>query len=189
MFAFISSLLFLLAGASGGEGGFTKFYNEYFNIPGFEAWKFLNLAIFVGIMVYLLKKPLTEGFKAKREAIRAELIKAEEEKQAALAKLTAAEAKLAQLEAEKEQVLKRAADEAAAEGARLAEMTKAEADRLRKQAEAELARLRNQSRVELRRYSADESIRLAEEKLRATIDGERDSKLVKANIQEIGGLN
>ena len=189
MFAFISSLLFLLSGAGGGEGGFTKFYNEYFNIPGFEAWKFLNLAIFVGIMVYLLKKPLTEGFKAKREAIRSELIKAEEEKQAALAKLTAAEAKLAQLEAEKELVLKRAADEAAAEGVRIAEATKAEAERLRKQAEAELARLRNQSRVELRRFSADESIRLAEEKLRASIDSERDSRLVKANIQEIGGLN
>ncbi len=45
-------------------------------------------------MIYLLKKPLTNAFKAKRETIRAELIKAEEERQAALAQLTATEAKL-----------------------------------------------------------------------------------------------
>ena len=94
MFAFITSFLLLLAEASHKESAFTKFYNEYFNIPGFEAWKFLNLAIFIALMVYVAKKPLSEAFKAKRELIRSELIKAEEEKQAALAKLTAAEAKL-----------------------------------------------------------------------------------------------
>jgi len=188
MFAFISSIAFLLS-AGGGEGGFMKFYNEYLNIPGFEAWKFFNLAIFVTVMTYLVKKPLSEAFKAKREAIRAELIKAEEEKKAALASLTAAEAKLAQLETEKEAILQRAKDEAAAEKARIADATKAESERLRRQAEAELARLGNQSRGELRRFSAEESIRLAEEKLRARIDVENDSRLVKANIQEIGGLN
>ena len=100
MFALISSFLFLFAeGAHAPESAFTHFYNEYFNIPGFEAWKFLNLAIFVVILVYLLKKPLGAAFKAKRDAIRAELIRAEEEKQASLVKLTAAEAKLAAMKA------------------------------------------------------------------------------------------
>ena len=35
-------------------------------------------------MIYVLKKPLNEAFKAKREAIRSELIKAEEAKQSSL---------------------------------------------------------------------------------------------------------
>lgn len=187
MFALFHTTFILLAGSGG--GGFTKFYNEWFNIPGFEAWKFLNLAIFIALFVYLTKKPLTEAFKAKREQIRAELIKAEAEKQAALAKLTSAEAKLSQLETEKENVLQRAKDEAASEKKRISEHTKAEAERIRQQTEAELARIAKQSRAELRRFSAEESIRLAEEKLRAQIDGAVDARLVKAGIQEIGGLN
>lgn len=190
MFALISSFLFLLAeGARAPESNFTRIYNEYFNIPGFEAWKFLNLAIFVALFVYFTKKPLGEAFKAKRDAIRAELIRAEEEKQAALVKLTAAEAKLAQLETEKENALKEAKAEAETEKKRIAEHAANEAARLRLQAEAELNRIQNQVRVELRRFSADESIRLAEEKLRAAIDGGTDTRLIKATIQEIGGLN
>ncbi len=188
MFATLTSTLLLLAGSSGG-GGFTEFYNTWFNIPGFELWKFINLGIFIAIFVYFVKKPLSEAFKAKREQIRAELIKAEEEKKAALARLTTVEAKLAQLETEKETILKNAKDEAAAEKKRLAEQTKADIERLRLQMEAEIARLANQSRAELRRFSAEESIRLAEEKLRSQIDDGTDSRLVKASISEIGGLN
>ena len=190
MFSFISSFTFLLAGAtSGAQGGFTKFYNEYVNIPGFEAWKFINLALFIGITVYLVRKPLTEAFKAKRESIRAELIRAEAERMDALARLSIAEGKLAQLETETETILEKAKDEAEFEKKRLSEQTMADADRLLQQSEADLTRLSKQTHAQLRRFSAEESIRLAEEKLRSQINGESDARLVKANISEIGGLN
>jgi len=190
MFAFFNAFILLFAETShGATGGFMRFYEDYLNIPGFEVWKFLNLAIFIAVMVYFLKAPLSEAFKARRELIRAELIKAEEEKQAAMAKLTAAEAKLAQLEAEKANVIQKAKDEAAAEKKRLAELTNLEAGRLRQQTEGDLERLSKQTRAELRRFSAEESIRLAEERLRSQIDGEKDVRLVRASIQEIGGLN
>jgi F0F1-type ATP synthase membrane subunit b/b' len=190
MFGFITSFLLLFAEAShGGESGAMKFYNDYLNVAGFEVWKFINLAIFIAAMVYLLKKPLSGAFKTRREAIRSELIKAEQEKQSALVKLTSAEAQLAQMETQKSEILEKAKEEVAAEKKRLAAQTKADAERLRLQAEAELTRIANQSRAELRRFSAEESIRLAEEKLRSQIDGAKDAKLVKANIAEIGGLN
>lgn len=188
MFAFIYKLTLLFAG-SGAWESFKHFYNEWFNIPGFEIWKFVNLAIFIAFMVYVLKKPLGAAFNAKRDQIRAELIKAEAEKQAALVKLTSAEGKLAQLETEKANILQKAKDEAAFEKKRLAEQTKLEAERLRHQSESELTRISKQSHAELRRFSAEESIRLAEEKLRAQIDGDKDARLVKASISEIGGLN
>lgn len=181
--------LALFFAASGGESGFMQFYNQYFNIPGFELWKFLNLAIFIAVLLYFVKKPLSDAFKAKRDQIRAELIQAEAEKQAALAKLTSAEANLAQLETEKENVLQKAKDEAAFEKKRLADQTKADVARLQQQADADLTRLSKQTHSMLRRFSAEESIRLAEQKLRKQIDGGKDAQLVKASIQEIGGLN
>lgn len=165
------------------------FYNDYLNYPGFEAWKFINLALFVGAMIYVAQKPLSAAFKARRDQIRAELIKAEEEKQAALAKLTAVEAKLAGLEAEKSTVTTRAKEEAAFEAKRIADQTQSEVDRMRQQADAELARLTSRSQAELRRFSAEESIKLATEKIRSQINTEKDSKIIRGTIQEIGGLN
>lgn len=190
MFAFINSLLLFSAEAVGHEkSGFQAFYDTYLNYPGFEVWKFVNLAIFVALLVFLLKKPLSEGFKAKREAIRADLIKAEEEKQAARAELSEAEAKLASLDAEKASVLSAARDEAEAETRRLADEAEAEAQRLREQTAAEISRLSAASKNDLRKFSAAEAIRLAEEKLRAQMNAENDSRLVKEGIRAIGGLN
>lgn len=189
MFAFAYTTLLLAASGTSGESGFMHFYNQYLNIPGFEAWKFVNLAIFIAILVYVLKKPLGDAFRAKRDVIRAELIKAEQEKQAALSQLTAIEGRLAQLENEKAEILSRAKDEAAAEKKRLADHAKAEVERLRKQTEAELARLNVQSHALLRRFSAERTVALAEEKLRKQIDSKADAQLVKGSIVEIGGLN
>ena len=188
MLAFIYKLNLLLA-ASGGESGFSHFYNQYFNIPGFELWKFINLGLFIAIITYLVRKPLSDAFKARREQIRSELIRAEQEKQAALEKLAETEARLARLELEKETIIQNAKTEAANEKTRLAEQAKGEIERLQGQRASDLDRLEKQTYVRLRRYSAEESIRLAEEKLRSRVDKDQDTRLVKASIQEIGGLN
>ena len=190
IFSFI--LIFAAEGKATSESGyaqFVHFWNTYFNYPGFELWKFINLAIFIAVMVYLLKKPLSDAFKAKRETIRAELIKAEAEKQAALAKLTAAEARMAQLDAESNTVIEHAEAEAEAEKNRIAEQTRIEVGKLREQANGEIERTSKLAKLELRRFSAEESIRLAEEKIKKEINAEKDARLVKANIQAIGGLN
>jgi F-type H+-transporting ATPase subunit b len=189
MLAFIYSFILILAEGGKSSDGFWHKVEPYLNYPGFEAWKFFNLAIFVAIMVYLVKKPLSEAFKAKREAIRSELIKAEEERQAALAKLTSAEANLARVETESDEIVEKAKQEAKEEKSRIAREADEEANRLRQQAMSEIERKANQARAELRRFSAEESIRLAEEKIKKNIDAKKDAKLVKANIQSIGGLN
>jgi F0F1-type ATP synthase membrane subunit b/b' len=185
---FLSTIL-LLSETASSSGGFMKFYNDWLAIPGFELWKFVNLGIFIGIMSYLLRIPLGDKFKAKRDAIRADLVKAEEEKKEALARLTTIEARLAQLESEKQTILERAKAESEDERKHLTEQTRHDMARLRMQADAEIARLVNQMRAELRRFTADESIRLAEQKLRSQIGADTDARLVKASIREIGGLN
>ncbi len=195
MLVFLSSLLLFFAESGGaaesssGWGKFVEFWDHYLNYPGFEAWRFFNLIIFILIMVYLIRKPLSEAFKSKREAIRADLIKAEEERQAAISELTDAEARLARLDSEKASLTKDAKAEASAEVKRLAEEAGNDIGRMRGQAESEIKRKTQQARSKLRRFSADESIRLAEEKIRKAINVDKDSELVKANIQSIGGMN
>jgi F0F1-type ATP synthase membrane subunit b/b' len=176
MLAFVSSLLLFFAEAPHGaaKGGWWETTgSHYLNYPGFEAWKFLNLAIFSYIMYCLLKKPLSTAFKTKREQIRAELIKAEAEKQAALSELTSVEAKLAGLDSEKASIARDAQKEADDEKARIAAQTEADVERSRTQTAGEIARLTQLAHIELRRFSAEESIRLAEEKLRAQMSAEK----------------
>lgn len=191
MFAFLlSSTIFLAAAGTGPEpGSFAYTWDKYLNYPGFEIWKFVNLAIFVSVLVYLLKKPLSAAFKARREDIRAELIKAEEAKKAAIARLTEVEAKLAGAESEIANLKKEARAEIDAEKQRLAAQAEAEAAKLKAQAAGEITRIGQVARLELRRFAVDESLRLAETKLRSEMTPDKDSKLIKAGIQSIGGLN
>jgi len=193
MLAFLFNFVLILAAPTGGgeagQGGFTDFYNHYLNFPGFEAWRFLNLAIFVAVIIYLVKKPVSNAFKTKRETIRAELIKAEAEKQSALAQLTATEAKFARLDAETQTIRGRAEQEADEEKSRIAGQTDSEISKLREQANNEIERNSQIAHNELRRFSAEESIRLAEEKIKREINQEKDAQIVRANIQSIGGLN
>ncbi|MGD9588507.1 MAG: hypothetical protein AB7Q37_04500 [Pyrinomonadaceae bacterium] len=195
MFALFLKLATFAAAASPGQAGdgvlarISQFWNDYLNYPGFELWKFINLAIFVLLITYFLKKPLSEGFKAKREEIRAELIKAEEAKKAAIAKLTEIEAKLAGADAEKAAILKEAREEIEAEKARLVAQAEAETGKLKAQAAGEAVRIGQVARLQLRRFAVEESIRRAEEKLRARVDQETDSKLISSGIHAIGGIN
>ena len=192
MFSLLGVFLFFTEGSGGSGGGFSavrEFWDHYLNYPGFELWKFINLGLFIAIIVYLVKKPLSEAFKAKRDVIRAELIKAEEEKQAALSQLTSVEAKLVGVDSEKAAILKNARDEVEDEKRRLAEQGSSEAEKLKAQAEGEAARLGAVARVQLRRFAVDESLRMAEEKLRSSVDANTDGRLIKSGIQAIGGLN
>lgn len=194
MLGFAISFLYILAesAAAAEEGSWLAWWYEnvdpYMNYPGFEAWRFINLLIFFGVLAYLIKRPLSEAFKTKREKIRAELIRAEEEKKAAVARLAEVEAKLAKLDMEQAALVEEARAEAAAEKERIKVEIESESKRLRTQAEGEVLRKSQQVRKQLKRFSAEESIRLAEEKIRRAMSAETDRKLVKANIESIGGM-
>jgi len=194
MAVFLLNLLFVLAAKNDAfsfpEGGFAYYYElvkPYIDYPGFELWKFINLGIYVAILVYFLRKPLSESFKQKREEIRAELIKAEEARKNALAELADIEAKLAGLEREKSSMLHEAKAEATTEKERIIAESNAEIARMESQADNEIARRAQQSEIELRRLAATESVRLAEQKIKSQITPEKDAVLVGAGISSMGG--
>jgi F-type H+-transporting ATPase subunit b len=78
--------------------------------------------------------------------------------------------------------------EAQAEKQRIAEQTEFEITKLREQAENEVTRTAQQVRQQLRRQSAEETIRLAEEMVKRGMTPQADARLVRDNIQTIGGL-
>ncbi|MEO6390993.1 MAG: ATP synthase F0 subunit B [Pyrinomonadaceae bacterium] len=170
-----------------GFGEPDSFFNKYLNIPGFEAWKFLNLFLFIGIMYWLLRKPLGNAFRTRREEIRRDLIRAQEERQAAEAKLAEVDARLAKLDAESAFVREQADREAAAESERIARLTVEDAEKLREQARREIEAAGKTVKQDLRRYAAEESVKLAEQMIRSDIRPDDDARLINRNVQELGG--
>jgi F0F1-type ATP synthase membrane subunit b/b' len=190
MFALFHFFIFFAAETGhGASAGTSDFYNTYFNYPGFEAWKFINLFIFVGALVYLLRRPLSDAFKSKREQIRQELIRAQQERDAALAKLEEVNARLSSLETESNTIRAQAEAEARAEATRIAQQTNLDIEKMRENARREIEAASAQARRELKRFSANESVRLAEEILRRNLQTDDAARLVNISINGLSGNN
>ncbi len=165
-------------------GGGTHWYD----VPGWEVWKFFNLFLFIGVLVYLLRRPLSQSLVARREAIRRDLMRAQEERNAAQSKLEEVEARLARLNAEVEALRTQAQREAAAERERIERATEEEMRKLREQAQREIESAGKTARQELRRQAAEESVRLAEGIIRREMRPEDDARLVGEYVEELGGI-
>jgi F0F1-type ATP synthase membrane subunit b/b' len=178
--------IFILISESAPAG--TPHWSDWLYKPGFEAWKFLNLFIFVGALVYILKRPLSEAMRARREGIRRDLMRAQEERNAALAKLEEVEARLARLDEEVANVREQSQREAAEERERIRRATEEESQKLREQSRREIESAGKAARQELRRYTAEQSVRLAEEMIRREMRPEDDARLVDLQVEELGGV-
>ncbi len=150
--------------------------------------KVFNLLLFVGLMVYFLRKPLGEAFKTRRESIRKELVRAREERDAALLKLEDVKNRLKQLDAEVAEVRAQAQNEADGERARIERSTEEDIRKLREQSQREIESAMKTARAELRSYTAEQSVRLAEEMIRRDIRPEDDARLVREYVGELGGI-
>lgn len=150
--------------------------------------KTVNIILFVLLMVYILRKPLGEAFRTRRENIRRDLLRAQEERNAALAKLEDVDARLARLDAEVEAIRAQAQRDAVAERARIEQTTEEDIRKLREQAQREIESASKAARAELRKYAAEQSVRLAEEMIRRDIRPEDDVRLVREYVDELGGV-
>lgn len=160
-------------------------FNRWFNYPGLELWKFLDLGIFLGVAVFLLKRRMRDALEARRESIKSELLKAQKERDEAIAQLATAEALLARLDSDVAALRDEAREEAELERQRLRAATDAELEKLRLEAKKEIERAGKIARQELRRFLALRSVQLARESVIRDLRAEDDVRLIASNIAEL----
>ncbi len=118
-------------------------------------WQLLNLGLFLGLLFYLLARPLTEAFRKRQDEIE-ERRKEAEKRRAAVDRLAAdIRERTARVEREAEEIRKQALGEGEQIRAELAQRAKDEAERIRKGAEEEIERRVAAARAELRQTAAD----------------------------------
>jgi F0F1-type ATP synthase membrane subunit b/b' len=159
----------------------------WWDYPGFELWKFFNLALFVGLMLYvLLKADIRGAFRTRGESIKAELEKARTERDAALAKLKEVEERLAGMSEQVSLINQRSKAEVEAERQRIAQSTQEEIAKLTAQAQREIENAAKTAKHELRNFAAETSVRMAEELIRRDMRPEDDARLMMHNVEEMG---
>lgn len=176
-------LTFAMLAILSSEGG------AWWDYPGFELWKFVNLFVFVAILVYILtrKVKIGEAFKTRREEIKRELQKAQQERDAALAKLKEVEQRLARLDTEVTTIQEQSKREVAEECERIAKSTEVEIAKLGENAKREIESAGKTAKHELRKYAAETSVKMAEEIIRREMRSEDDARLISKNVAELGG--
>ena len=169
-------------------GGWWHRVLPYLDYPGFEAWKFFNLGIFVAVLVYILfrKANLGLAFTQRRESIKTELEKARRERDAALEKLKEIEERLTGLNSQVASINENAKREAAAEQERIAKSTEEEIAKLTAQGQREIESTARVAKKDLQRFAAEQSVSLAEEILKREMRPEDDARLIARDIEEMG---
>lgn len=161
----------------------------WWNYPGFELWRFVNLAIFIAAAFYLDRRfgrPLREALRSRREGIKRELKIAQAERDKAMAKLAEVEARLTRLDEEVLLIRQQATAEAEAERGRVERSTEIEMAKLRQQARGEIESTGKVARQQLREFAAEMSLKIAERHIRKDLRVEDDNRLITLNVEQIG---
>ena len=158
---------------------------EWYNYPGLELWKFANLAIFTGVGIYILRKPISQALQSRRGAIQQELITAQNERDQALARVAEADSILSGLDDDVRKVQEQAREEVTSERQRIAASTEREIEKLKQQAQREMETADKLARKDLREFLAEKSVQMARESIRTQMRPEDDTALIRESIGEL----
>jgi len=176
----------LMLSEEGGASAWSRALH-YLDYPGFEGWKFFNLALFVGALVLVLKRAnISNAFRTRGESIKSELEKARSERDAALAKLKEVEDRLAGLNEQVSAIKDRSKAEARDERKRIAQSTREEISKLSTQAQREIENAAKAAKSDLRKFAAEQSVLMAEELIKRDIKPEDDARLMAENLKQMG---
>ncbi|MGK2859556.1 MAG: ATP synthase F0 subunit B [Thermoanaerobaculia bacterium] len=133
-----------------GEGAHVE--KTYFGMP---AWvlKLLNVAVFFGLLAWLLKGPISSTFKARGEQIRSELAEARERNAKADRLAADIQARLDQIQGDVAAIVERANVDGEKQKAEIIEAARLEAEKILAQARGDVDSQIKQARKELTDYA------------------------------------
>ena len=138
-----------------------------------------NVAVFFGILYFLLRKPVRQFFVERFARIRATLERAAREKEEAQARIRAIDARLAQLDSEVAKIKETSRQEVAAETERLRAQTQADLEKIRDTARRETEAAKQVALVELRQFAAANAVTRAEQIIRRELTPADDAALLE----------
>ncbi len=163
-------------GGGGGEGG----------LPWGEIIKqAINFGILVGVLVYFLRKPVSQFLKDRREILIRTMEEAKKANEEARAKLASMEERLSRLGDEVEKLNREMEADAEREAERIRELTKKEIARIKEQTEFAAEQEVKKAKEAIRKEAAELAVKTASEIIASSLTDEDQKRFVKENIEKI----
>jgi F0F1-type ATP synthase membrane subunit b/b' len=151
-------------------------------------WKWINFAILVAGLGYLIGKAAPAYFKGRSDEIQRALLEAKREIKDAEAKAADLDLRLAGIQTEAENLRRQARSEMAAEAERIRAETERHLKRIQEQTSQEIALMARGARDELRKYSAGLALDLAEQRIRSRMTPSAQEALVDSFVHDLHHL-
>ncbi len=145
----------------------------------------INLVLLIVVLVYFLRKPLGQFFKARSSEIEQGLEKGRKALESAQAQLAAAEEKLRNVESEIVAFKEAAVRETEAERDRMRRAAEQETQRIIESAHSVIQSSVQAAKLELRRLAARQASELAEKLLRQRLDDAGRDRLVERFLEDL----
>lgn len=167
-----------MAWASGGEGGHELNWTDFL-------LRVINTSILVAVLYKLLKKPVTNYFRSRRENIQKLMEDMERQREEAERKCAEYKAKLAVLDKEAEKILQEYIAQGEREKAKIIEAAERQANYIKQQARLAIQQEVKAAKDELREEVAELTVKAAEDILRQRMDMGDQERLVEEFLVKV----
>ncbi len=149
-------------------------------------YRWINFAILVGGLTYILRKPLAQFFAERTDSIQKSLDEGRKALAAAEEKLSAVERRLQHFEEEVADFRAGALKEMEDEHARMRQATAHEAEKLMESVRVQMDVATKQARLALRLFAAGQAVAMAEKLVAGRMDDARQRRLVSQFVEKLG---
>jgi F-type H+-transporting ATPase subunit b len=148
-------------------------------------WPVANFIIFLAVLNYFLKKPLTEYLAGRSATIRNDLVEAAQLRSTATRQLATIEQKLHALPGELAALRSRGSEEITAEEQRIAAAAAADRERLLEQTRREIDLQVRLAKKEILEHAADLSVQLATDRIKKEVTPADQDRLVDRYLSQV----
>ena len=149
--------------------------------------RFFNLLLVVAVLVLIARKPLSNFFAHRSDAIREQLAEAQKARAEAEARLAEIQSRMSRLDDELKEIADTAEKDAQAEYKKMLAQAEQDAEKIVERSRQEIEGMTRTAQQELRLHAAELSVRLAEEKIRKEISPADHERLLNHFVSKLGG--
>jgi len=148
-------------------------------------WRTMNFAVLVGALVFLLRKPVSQGLASRRQGIKDQFDDLEKQKQDAQRQLAEYKEKLTYLDKEIEKIMAEYIQEGETAKAKIIEEAKVAAEKLQEQAKKHIAREFLAAKQQLKAEMAEEAMAMAEALIKRHINDNDQERLIDEYLAKV----
>lgn len=153
----------------------------------FDLGRVFNLLLVVGVLVWIARKPLSNFFANRSNAIREELEEAQKARVEAESKLAEIEARMSRLDDELKEIARTSEKEGQEEYQRLLAAAEQDAQKIVERSRQEIGGMTRAAQLELKRHAAELSVQMAEERIQHEITPADRERLFSRFVTKLGG--